>query len=394
MNDKLPAGFQFAGLACGIKPSGKPDLSLIVCDAPVVASGVYTQNQVVAAPVTLCRQRTPSTSIRAIVTNSGNANACTGAQGERDAQEMCQRVAEAIGCAPEDVLVMSTGVIGTLLPMDAIRKGIDEATSKTGSSESNFLDAADAILTTDASRKIAFRSIPHGAETIRLAAMAKGAGMIAPNMATMLAVVCTDACLTAEDAQRLLVNATNVSFNRCSVDGHTSTNDTLLLLCSGKGEPLAGEDLDRFGESLDELSIELAKELVADGEGASHFMSIDVVGAQDDEAAELIARTVAASPLVKTAITGGDPNWGRIVSAAGYAAAKINPQRTSLKICDVPIYENGTPLEFDAAALSKTMKASAKVKVELIVGDDAGTASFWSSDLTVEYVRFNSEYTT
>lgn len=392
-DQQLPEGFRFAGVTCGIKPSGKPDVALVCADRPVVAAGVYTQNQVVAAPVLLCRQRTPSSTIRAVIANSGNANACTGEQGMNDATEMCQRVAERVGCEPSDVLVMSTGMIGQTLPMDKIRAGIDDVVNRLSADQQGFAAASEAILTTDQSAKVRQHLVPTGTP-IRLAAMAKGAGMIAPNMATMLSVICTDASLTVEDAQRLISHAAKVGFNRASVDGHTSTNDTLILMASGQGDPLSGQDLERFSESLDQIAIELAKELVADGEGAGHVMAIEVSGATDENAAEIIARTVAASPLVKTAITGGDPNWGRIVSAAGYAEAFVRPEETSLTICGTTIYENGDPQPFDAATLSRTMKASAEVSIELKVGSGPGKATFWSSDLSVEYVRFNSEYST
>ena len=391
--ENVPAGFQFAGVACGIKKSGKSDLALITTDRPVVAAGVYTQNQIVASPVVRCRDRTPSSSIRAVVANSGNANACTGRQGERDADEMIARVADHIGCDAADVLVMSTGVIGQLLPMDRVREGIDQAVASRSTGAQAFDAAARAILTTDQDRKVAFRSLDLGG-VIRIAAMAKGAGMIAPNMATMLAVICTDASLKTEDAQRLISEAAAISFNRASVDGHTSTNDTLLLLASGDGPPLAGSDLERFAAAINEVSIALAKELVGDGEGATHILSLRIRGAEDDAAAETIARTVAASPLVKTAITGADPNWGRIVSAAGYAAARIEPQKTSLRICGYLLYERGVPLQFDAAAVSQQMKEQNEVEIDLVVGDGPGSANFWASDLTEYYVRFNSEYTT
>ncbi len=396
MADDLPHGFRFSAAASGIKPSGKPDLSAIVTDRPVTAAGVYTQNQVVAAPVVLCKQRTPSKSIRAVVTNSGNANACTGEQGMLDAAEMCDRVAQKIGCRPSDVLVMSTGVIGTTLPMDRVREGIDRVCAEPASDRSAFDAAAEAILTTDQGKKVAFGKfrLDDGRDEIRVAAMAKGAGMISPNMATMLAVICTDAAVTDKDAQQLIADAAKISFNRCSVDGHTSTNDTLLLLASGDGSPLSGEDLRRLAETVNGISIQLAKELVADGEGASHVITMEVEGAADDSSAERIARTVAASPLVKTAVTGGDPNWGRIVSAAGYADAVVQSDRTSLKICDRLIYENGAPRDFDAAALSEMMKRQPEVVIQLKVGEGPGKATFWSSDLTVQYVRFNSEYTT
>ncbi len=394
MSLRLPAGFRYAGVACGIKPSGKPDVSLIVCDRGAVAVGVYTQNQFVAAPVVLCRSRTPSTTIRAVLTNSGNANACTGELGISNAQEMCQRVASKIGCDPNDVLVMSTGVIGKHLPMERVRSGIDDAIERLSPTADAFVMSADAIRTTDKDRKTVCRTIQCDEKEYSVAAMAKGAGMIAPNMATMLAVIVTDAPLSAESAQSVLVEAASKSFNRVSVDGHTSTNDTLLLLSGGQGDPLSGAALETFTRNVIELSIELAKKLVADGEGATHVMAIRVHGAEDDQSAETIAKVVAASPLVKTAVTGGDPNWGRIVSAAGNAEAKIDPKQTSLRICGETIYQTGSPQPFDEAALSAMMKQSDEVSIELTVGNGAGEAEYWSSDLTTEYVRFNSEYTT
>jgi glutamate N-acetyltransferase/amino-acid N-acetyltransferase len=393
-SERLPTGFRFSGVACGIKPSGKPDLSLIVSDSPVVGAGVYTQNQIVAAPVVLSRARTPSTAIRAVVTNSGNANACTGEVGMRDAEEMCRDVAARIGCDPSDVLVMSTGVIGQSLPMDCVRRGIADATANLAEGMDAFASSADAIRTTDKDRKTVCRTIPCGGREISIAAMAKGAGMIAPNMATMLAVILTDAPLSTDTAQAVLSEAADKSFNCVSVDGHTSTNDTLLLLSSGQDESLSDAALETFQRHVNEVSIELAKMLVADGEGATHVMAIRVYGAEDDKSARTIAETVAASPLVKTAITGGDPNWGRIVSAAGYADAKIKPDLVSLRICGQTIYENGAPLPMDEASLSREMKRSEEIAVELSVGDGTGEARFWSSDLTTEYVEFNSLYTT
>lgn len=392
----LPAGFRFAGITCGIKASGKPDLALIVGDRPVVAAGVYTTNQIVAAPVTLCRQRTPSSTVRAVVINSGNANACTGQAGMRDAEEMTARVAAAIGCEPTDVLVMSTGVIGRPLPMDVIRKGIDSAASELADGEEAFNRAATAIMTTDAFRKTVTSAIEIDGQRYRVAAMAKGAGMIAPNMATMLAVALTDAPLAQDDLVELLRYTADRSFNRVSVDGHTSTNDSLVLLSSGDRDrgTLSGEALSTFRDFLCATCIELAKQLVADGEGATHVMEIHVRGAASDDDADHIARTIGESPLVKTAITGGDPNWGRIVSAAGYAGRPIDPAATSLEMMGVPLYRGGTPLPFDAADVSGRIKQSGTVTIDLVVGSGPGSATRWASDITVEYVRFNSEYTT
>lgn len=390
----VPDGFRYAGLAAGIKPSGKPDIALIVADRPVVAAGVYTQNQVVAAPVVLSKSRTPSSSVRAVVANSGNANACTGENGMRDARETCRQVARQVGCDEDDVLVMSTGVIGHALPMDQVRRGIERAGAMLGDTVTAFEDAADAILTTDQDRKVAMRPLVLGGQPFQIAAMAKGAGMIAPNMATLLSVVLTDVALTPETAQTMLREVAEASFNRVSVDGHTSTNDTLLLLASGQGQPLQGDALKEFRNALEEVAVELAKELVADGEGAKHYMQLQVHGAEDDTAAKKIAETVAASPLVKTAITGADPNWGRIVSAAGYADAKIVPERMTLKICGMTIYENGQPVECDAARVSYEMKQAREVPLDLVVGDGPGGVTFWASDLTTDYVTFNSKYTT
>ncbi len=390
----LPAGFQYAGVTCGIKPSGKPDLSLIVSDRPVVAAGVYTQNQIVAAPVILSRQRTPAETIRAVVTNSGNANACTGDQGLQDAAAMCQLVADLVGCQPEHVLVMSTGIIGKHLPMDCVRRGIREAYQQITPTVAGFLSSAEAIRTTDKDRKTVTAEIEVGQRQFLVAAMAKGAGMIAPNMATMLACMLTDAPLTTDMAQETLRQAAKTSFNRVSVDGHTSTNDTLLLMSSGEGTPLNTNELQIFQQELTKVAIKLAKQLVADGEGARHVMAIRIEGAANEADAETIARTVAASPLVKTAVTGADPNWGRIVSAAGYADAEVVPEKTSLQICGITIYHHGAPVPFDEPALSNKMKSNPEVSIVLRVGQGPGTVEYWSSDLTTSYVEFNSEYTT
>ena len=311
-----------------------------------------------------------------------------------DAQSMCRLVSQFAECDPDQVLVMSTGIIGQNLPMDRVESGIKDAASNLGSCEESFIAAADAILTTDKDRKIAFREIALGGSTYNIAAMAKGAGMIAPNMATMLAVVLTDAPLRPTIARDLISKAAQASFNRVSVDGHQSTNDTLLLLSSNPSDAVSDEATELFATALNSVCIELAKELVADGEGASHLMEIRVSGAANSEDAEEIARTVGASPLVKTAITGGDPNWGRIISATGYAKARIEPEKVSLQILGTTIYRLGAPVAFDAALLSSQMKQADEVLIDLTVGDGTGTTIYWASDLTTEYVTFNSEYTT
>lgn len=398
----LPQGFRFAGLSASIKvkPNTK-DITLIVSDVPAVAAGVYTQNQVVAAPVVLCRSRTPLPNARAVVVNSGNANACTGKQGDADAQRMCELVAEASNAtehsiAPEQVLVMSTGVIGRFLPMEKIEKGISAAAQQLAADEQAFFNAADGITTTDASRKVTTRRCQLDNRTIHIAGMAKGAGMIGPNMATMLCCVMTDAPLSASQAQTLLVAAANKSFNNISVEGHTSTNDTMLLLANGAagGEQLREEDLSTFAEHLEAMCIELAKQIPSDGEGATHLIEVRVSGANSDADARRISQAVASSNLVKTAVYGSDPNWGRIVSAAGYAGVPITPSQLSLKINGIGLFEAGEPLKFDAQQASSSIRDHHTTLIELTVGQGAGQCTHWTSDLTPEYVRFNSEYTT
>ncbi|MEO1616176.1 MAG: bifunctional glutamate N-acetyltransferase/amino-acid acetyltransferase ArgJ [Planctomycetota bacterium] len=393
--EDLPLGFRFSGVACGIKPSGKPDLSLIVCDDPVSAAGVFTQNQIVAAPVLWCRDRTPSSSIRAVVTNSGNANACTGDQGTRDTEAMCDQTATAMGCKADHVLVMSTGIIGHHLPMDRVTSGIENAAGKLGRELQDFHDSADAILTTDIQRKAVVETRSFADKPVRVAAMAKGAGMIAPNMATMLACVTTDATLSPSECKAMLTRIADRSFNRVSVDGHVSTNDTLLMLASGKSQvEFSKSEAAEFEQWLTQICLKLAIELVADGEGAKYVMHVKVDGAASDEAAEQIARAIGASPLVKTAMTGSDPNWGRIVSAAGYAGATVVPEQTSLRLAGVEIYRGGVPTDFDAKQVSQAMQESQIIPIELTVGQGSGKSEHWASDLGVDYVRFNSEYTT
>ena len=391
----LPRGFSFGSAAAKIKPSGRRDVSLIVCDPATVAAGVYTTNHVVAAPVLWCRDRTPMKAARAVITVSGNANACTGERGRADAAEMASRTAEAIRCEADDVLVMSTGVIGRFLPMDHVRSGIASAADGTDSTPEAFEAAADGICTTDQFRKVAATTVSLSGGDIRLAGMCKGAGMIHPRMATFLAVLMTDAELDPDRCQAMLSRVVNSSFNRMSVDGHTSTNDTCLLLASGGASITleTPEDERAIESALIEITQQMARQVVADGEGARHFLSVVVEGAPDDPAAEKIAETVAASPLVKTAITGGDPNWGRIVSAVGYAGVPVKENSIRLWIQGHAVFD-GQPVAYDEREVSEAMQSSAEVHVRIVVGDGPGTADFFASDLTVDYVNFNSLYTT
>ena len=398
-NDKslsLPLGFKFSGVKCGIKESGALDVAIISTDDKSVAAGVYTQNVVRAASIDWNREITPSSEFRAVVVNSGNANACTGEQGVADNQQMANEVAALIGATANQVCVLSTGVIGHLLPMEKVSAGIAQAVSQADHSSERFELASQAIMTTDKGPKTVSQTVEIGSNTIQFAGMAKGAGMIGPNMATMLAVMMTDAELSPEVAQTLLAQAANASFNRVSVEGHTSTNDALLLICTGaSGVKVSADDqIKQFADTLNNACIELAKQIPSDGEGSTHLVSIEVTGAQDDQQADQAARTIAASALVKTAITGADPNWGRIVSAAGYAGVQMTVEQTDLQLNGHYVFRSGQPIEFDAATVSRSMADNFETLIQLKIGSGPGSAMHWTSDLTVDYVRFNSEYTT
>jgi glutamate N-acetyltransferase/amino-acid N-acetyltransferase len=392
----LPRGFQFSGYACGIKKSGRLDLAIISTHRPAVVAGVYTQNVVRAASIDWNRGITPSEQFRAVVINSGNANACTGKQGVVDNQAIAGLVAGQLEAQPDQILVLSTGIIGRPMPMEKIKTGLPIAVGLCGETKENFESASQAILTTDKGPKTMDTTLQIGGDGVCIAGMAKGAGMIGPNMATMLAVVLTDARLTPDLAQKLLNRASAASFNRISVEGHTSTNDALLLISSGdsKVEIRSESEIDQFATALDEACIDLAKRIPADGEGATHLLAIQVTGAQSDSDADRVARTVALSALVKTAITGSDPNWGRIVSAAGYSNVAMEIDQTDLTINGHCVFKNGQPIEFDAGLVSRAMAAEFETRIDLKIGSGSGSAIHWTSDLTVEYVRFNSEYHT
>lgn len=393
----LPQGFRVAGLYCGIKKNTAAlDLSLIVSDMPAVAAGVYTQNRVFAAPVALDRVRTPGANIRAVVINSGNANACTGDRGLLDAEQMAAWAAETCGAAPNQALVLSTGVIGHFLPMETIAAGIRAAAKKLANTDEAVVSAACGMLTTDTRHKLAARTLTLGDRTIRILGMAKGAAMIGPNMATMLGVVLTDAALDTATAQEMLSAVADETFNCISVDGHMSTNDTVLLLANGAagGPPLTGKDLASFREAVGDLCAELARSIPADGEGATHLIALEIRGCQTPEAARQIARTVADSPLVKTAIAGADPNWGRIVSAAGYAGIEFNPAGVDLEVNGFPLYRKGAPVAFDTKVVSASIRDNRDVSVILSFSEGTAFTRFWTTDLTAEYVRLNADYTT
>lgn len=395
----LPRGFQVAGLHAGLKRNPtREDISLVISDRPATAAGVYTQNLVFAAPVAYDRARTPGTGFRGVVVNSGNANACTGSRGEEDAAAMGTTAAEAIGGLDGSVLVMSTGIIGEFLPLEKIKAGIQQAAGQLGDDEARVVRAARGLMTTDTRPKLAGGSFGRTAdgERFRLLGMAKGAAMIGPKLATMLGILITDAALTPDAAQRLLTEATEVSFNCVSVDGHMSTNDTVLLLANGAAdaEPLSGTNLEAFEAAVIEACQSLAHEIADDGEGATHIIRIDVSGAESRDDARRVARAVGDSPLVKTAVSGADPNWGRIVSAAGYAGVDFDPNRLVLRVNGVELFRNAAPVEFDAAAVSASIRDARETTIEIELGVGPGAIRFFTSDLTAEYVRLNADYHT
>jgi glutamate N-acetyltransferase/amino-acid N-acetyltransferase len=396
-NVELPLGYLFSGHHSGVKTDeAMPDYSIFASEVDAVCVGVFTQNIVCAAPVDWCRQHTPQVACRAIVVNSGNANACTGQQGRQDVEAMASAVAGHLNINNEQVLVMSTGIIGVYLDMEKIGPAAQTGCSELEPTPAAFLAAARGILTTDKSEKIVQRCIETSHGPVRLTAVAKGAGMIGPNMATMLACVLTDAAIRDADAQCMLTDSANKSFNCISVEGHTSTNDTILFMANGRANNnvLAGEDLQSFAEELTAALIELAKMIPADGEGATHLMEITVSGAAADADARKVANAVAASNLVKTCVAGGDPNWGRIVSAAGYAGVDFELKALQLDINGFRLFQNEMPIKFDDAEVSSSMQNTFVTSIDLVLGQGAGRATIWSSDLTCEYVKFNSDYHT
>ncbi|MFM8378941.1 MAG: bifunctional glutamate N-acetyltransferase/amino-acid acetyltransferase ArgJ [Planctomycetia bacterium] len=393
----LPKGFRVAGAHAGLKRNPtREDISLVVSDLPATAAGVYTTNLVFAAPVAFDRARTPGTGFRAIAVNSGNANACTGTRGLDDAAAMATSAAAALGVPAESVLVLSTGIIGEFLPLAKIEKGLALVAGRLATDADTVVTAARGMMTTDTRPKLSGSSFRAGKTSCTLFGMAKGAAMVGPRMATMLGVILTDAALEPADAQRLLGEATEQTFNCVSVDGHTSTNDTVLLLANGAAEakPLSGAGLDAFAKALKDACEALAREIADDGEGATHVLRIEVTGCRTRDDAREIARAVADSPLVKTAVHGADPNWGRIVSAAGYSGVAFDPNGLVLRLNGTLLFERGQPVAFDADAVSASIKAARETLIELSLGTGPGSIRFYSSDLTAEYVHLNADYHT
>jgi glutamate N-acetyltransferase/amino-acid N-acetyltransferase len=391
----LARGYRFAGVHCGIRPDPERlDLALVVSDLPASAAGVFTQNRVKAAPVRVCMERLPRADARGIVICSGNANACTGQRGLDDARGMTALAARALGCPGEQFLVCSTGVIGRHLPMVALETGIPAAMQALQPTAAAFERAARAILTTDTKVKISTRTISLSGADVQVTGFAKGAAMIGPNLATMLAFVLTDAAVAPADLHRLALRAAAQSFNCISVEGHTSTNDSLLLLANGPGPALAEGQLGRLEDGVCGICADLARAIAGDAEGATHFITVSVEGLRDDSEARAVAKAIADSPLVKTAIFGADPNWGRIVSAAGYAGVPFEEEHLSLWLGDLLLYHAGVSQPFEPATASAYIKSNREIELRLRFTLGSGSCTFWTCDLGYEYIRMNADYTT
>ena len=382
-----PAGFRAAGVHAGIKTTQAPDVGLLICETPARAAAAFTTSQVVAAPVIVGRKHIAKGRLRGVVVNSGNANACTGKQGEKDALRMCQLAGKIAGCPATQILPSSTGIIGHLLPMDKIERGIVEAGQYLGSSLEHANLFGSAIMTTDLKRKTAAVEFKVGRETVVLAGVCKGSGMIGPRLAvphaTMLAYLTTDAQVEERVLRQLLGAAVGKSFNSVTVDDHASTNDTVCLLASGACNVRIGsaKSVQTFAAALDEVCQSLAYQIAADGEGATKVVAITVAKAKSENDARAMSRMIANSPLVKCAMNGNDPNWGRIVSAAGNAGVKFDPAKATLKLQDTTVFSRGRPVPFDAAAVSASLKAP-EVKVLLTCNLGQGAATCWTCDLS------------
>jgi glutamate N-acetyltransferase/amino-acid N-acetyltransferase len=396
-------GFQATGVKCGIKTSGGRDLALVMADRPCTAAAMFTQNAFQAAPVLYDKAlmaKTGGHGIRAVLINAGNANACTGDQGQRDAEQMARWLEEMAQLPVDTAFVMSTGIIGQHLPMEKIKAGLAEALAAMANEPNGGALAAEAIMTTDTIPKEVFVQVEIGGRVISLGGMAKGSGMIHPDMATMLSALVTDANLTPSDLDGALRRAVNASFNRVSVDGDTSTNDTVVILASGSATeaPLSGADLAAFTAALTDLCTKLAKMIARDGEGATKLVEVQIKGAASEAEAVAAAQTVAISPLVKTAIFGNDPNWGRFLMAIGRSGAAVNVAQAALWLqtpqARVPLVAQGQPLPFDAVALNEQLQAADEVTIIADLGLGSASATYWTCDMSYKYVEINAEYHT
>ncbi|KPL20332.1 MAG: hypothetical protein AMJ75_11935 [Phycisphaerae bacterium SM1_79] len=392
-----PRGFLAAGVRCGIKKSGKPDLGLLVCPAGAKAAAVFTTNKIVSAAVTVCKEHVKSPKVYAVVVNSGNANACTGRAGINNAIKMCDETAKQIEEYPHSVLVASTGIIGEPLPIKKITEGISSAAARLSASSKAGLDFARAIMTTDTRPKQAVHRLAISGAEVAIAGGVKGAGMIAPNMATTLCFITTDAAISKPLLGKALKAAIGNSLNKLTVDGHQSTNDTAIILASGwaGNRPIVSHcpRYKKFAGVLGELCDDLAGQMALDAEGATRMFEVVVKGAATKADAAKACRAIADYPLVKCAVHGGDPNWGRIICAVGSAGVKLNPDRLTCKLGPITVFKNGAPRKFDTQKASKIVSQTAHT-ITVDLGAGKISDSCYGCDLSAEYVRINADYHT
>ena len=395
-------GFRAAGLHVGVKTHNvnKKDVALIVSDSDCAAAAVFTTNVVKAAPIHVTKAHLANGRARAVVANSGNANACA-PMGEENAERMCAAAAKAIGCGAEDVLVCSTGVIGQTLRVNVIEEGMEELASLLEQSGAGSDAAAHAIMTTDTVKKEAAVETTVGGKTVRIGGIAKGSGMIHPNMGTMLCFITTDCAISPEMIRKALVDTAHVSFNRISVDGDTSTNDTCLVLANGLAgnETITGEgeDYAAFLEALKALCVRLARMMAKDGEGARHLITCTVSGAKDEESAQTIAKSVISSTLTKAAIFGCDANWGRVLCAMGYSGEEFDPDKVDVAFAsaagEIPVCRQGRGLDFDED-LAKRILTEDEVEIRVRMGEGDAACTCWGCDITYDYIKINGDYRT
>ncbi|HYW65683.1 MAG TPA: bifunctional glutamate N-acetyltransferase/amino-acid acetyltransferase ArgJ [Candidatus Dormibacteraeota bacterium] len=395
----LPRGFRFSATACGLKKTGALDLALLSSDVPASAAAVFTQNLVVAPPVVVSKEnlRASKGRMRAVIVNAGNANCATGPAGRAASLRTVEETSRRLFCQPHEVLVCSTGVIGVPLPLEKILRALTGITRNRRPSARSFAEFSLAICTTDTRPKTSTTFFKMAGKRIHLVGCAKGAGMIHPNLATTLAFVATDAAISPSLLQKTLREVAGRTFNSISIDGDTSTNDTLLVLANGQaGAPAIrpGTSAHRaFAKALEEVCHSLALQIVADGEGAQRVIEIEVRHTKTQADARRIAQTIATSPLVKTAFAGGDPNWGRVFAAAGRSGVKFDPHRVDIQLAGIPVLRRGQPLKFnERAASNRLLEKQVQVVVDLHAGHES--TRFWTCDFTAEYVRINASYRT
>jgi glutamate N-acetyltransferase/amino-acid N-acetyltransferase len=398
----LPRGFLWGAVRAGIKASGRPDLSAIIAPETAAAAALYTTNKVQAAPLIVDRRHLTANGgrVHTVLINAGNANCATGEAGITGAEQCCAAAAEVFGCAPKAVFPSSTGIIGVPLPVEKVRTALPALGTAVGDTPDHFASVAAAIMTTDTRPKTAHATVEIEGRQVRIAGLAKGAGMIHPQLAaaphaTMLAYLCTDVAADPTLLQRMLSDVAETSFNRISIDGDTSTNDTVLLLASGaSGATLEEKNLKTVADALRGVCTSLAKQIVADAEGAIHLVELNIRGAASDADALRVARAIAHSPLVKTAWAGNDPNWGRLIAAAGYSGAQVDPARVTIQFGDLLICEHGgRAAAFDEAAAHRYL-SQPEFSVHVDLGLGSGACRFWTCDLTRDYVSINADYST